>query len=998
MQYLKEILSQFDMLEGEGGLVFVDDIQDRSKDIAISEILSLHEALKFSAVAVYFRRFDNQSSIPQAYIYDAKLKSDKDWVEIHTRLWSSGVVPMFIVISDYEFKIYNCTYPVKIKKGTNIKETQPFEIIKLGGIIFQEFNKRFSGRYLDNGSFWELPRFKNVFNSDKSPFKLLLEDLKILRKEVLNKIEVSNETINKLLVMCILVKYLEEKKDEKTGTKLFEIERDFLKGYTKFTDILRAKGRCLDFFDALAQKFNGRVFEWNKELESINRQELADKDWSLLANYLDGDFEVEKKQYLLWEQYSFNDLPVELISGIYEALLPERDGVVYTPPHLVYFLIDQCMPLEQSELFKDKSFKVLDPSCGSGVFLVGAYRRMIQWQMLNEYKQTSILKEPDLETHIEILKNNIYGVDIEKDATRIAIFSLVIALCDNLTPLSIWHDLKLPDLNQDNIATKDFFQFFHETDRNFDLVIGNPPFNPPLNGDNKKYTNIDYLKEVESKYYIKTSSKIPNNNVALLFLDRAIRLCKDRKSICLILPSSSLLYSNTSSEFRKYFFETNNVKTIYDFTHLRNVLFHGSASVSVCAIIANNELPDQKDVEHIVIKRTSSAEERILFETDTYDAFKLPFDSATKNQFIWKTNLKGGGRLLSLIEKINNYPSFQDFLTKKERESDWVVAQGYATKPKPNTAEEVLLKLGYKKASYITNQKVIDTDSLTEDKAPSFYTETETYFRFPREDYKNIYEPPHLLIRQNLGKTKIPTYFSDEYLCFKEKIIGIHAPQEEREELLKIQKYFEKNAEIYRFMPMMTSSQIGITRHSALLKTDIENLPYLENEEIKLSFSEKIVVEESLKYMNTLGNATSNSELCQILTISVKDDLDFLKAFGETFCKILNPVYRKNNMQWQVGEIVETPTYLCYGFCYGQSLNSNIAVSEKFDIEDSLKTLIENNAQKSVKKTRILRGYFHQDGYDKLYLIKPKHRRYWLRSIAIWDADETFEDLIKAGY
>lgn len=999
MGHLLETLSHFDITEKFGGLVLVDSTESSSID-SISEILALHKAKEFGAIAVYFRRFDNQSSIPQAYIYDEVRQSNTNWAETHIRLWSSGVVPMFIVVtSKAEIKIFNCTNPVAIDAETKEAKTEPIDVIAATANVINEYEKRFSGIYLDNGALWELPRFKNIFNSDKSPFKLLLDYLKDLKKEVLNKtsssIKVSEYTINKLLVMCILVKYLEEKKDD--NTKLFEIDRDFLKGFNKFTDILRAKGTCLEFFDSLAQKFNGRVFEWNKqeEEETNSRKELVETDWTLLADYLDGIVDVKKKQYFIWEQYSFNDLPVELISGIYEALLPDREGVVYTPPHLVYFLIDQCMPLDNYECFVNRSFKVLDPSCGSGVFLVGAYRRMIQWYMLNEYKKTGVLQEPDLKTHIDILENNIYGVDIERDATRIAIFSLVIALCDNLTPLTIWHQLKLPDLNQDNIATKDFFQFFHETDRHFDLVIGNPPFNPPTKKDKTKYEKAEYLKWVKAEYQVTPSAKIPNDNVAIFFLDRAIRLCKDTKNICLILPSSLWLYSNNSHKYRKEFSELHNVQKVFDFTHLRNVLFHGSASISVCAVLVELKYPTKKDIEHIVIQRTATAEERIIFEIDHYNKSCVPFE-LIENAQIWKANLLGGGRLFKVIQGLKSYPTFKKFIKNKVKTDKWVWGQGYDIRHNGDKTEEELIKLKYKRANYITGHKSVVTDTLTETSNPITEIQEEKFFKRPVEDKRKIYDPPHLLIRQNLGQTKIPTFLSDEHLCFKEKIIGIHAPND-KESLLNIQKIFEENADIYRFQLMATSPQIGITRPgNVLLKTDIENLPFSEDgEPLKLSVSEKIIVSDTLKYMNTLGNASSNSELQELLNATKNEDE--LLEYGETFCKILNPVYRKENMAWQIGEIIETPTYFCYGFWYGQPLTS-IKKSHKQDIDTKLKQLIEDSTHKSVKTTRILRGYFNEDNYDKLYLIKPKQRRYWLRSVGIWDADETFSDLIKAGY
>ncbi|MDH5561991.1 MAG: N-6 DNA methylase, partial [Deltaproteobacteria bacterium] len=62
------------------------------------------------------------------------------------------------------------------------------------------------------------------------------------------------------------------------------------------------------------------------------------------------------------------------MSNIYEEFLESKKGIVYTPPYLVNFLIDEQMPLTD---FHKTDFKVIDPACGSGVFLVAAFRRMI---------------------------------------------------------------------------------------------------------------------------------------------------------------------------------------------------------------------------------------------------------------------------------------------------------------------------------------------------------------------------------------------------------------------------------------------------------------------------------------------------------------------------------------------------------------------------------------------------------------------------------------------
>ena len=129
--------------------------------------------------------------------------------------------------------------------------------------------------------------------------------------------------------------------------------------------LFREPGSCVKLFDELSKHFNGRIFE----LRENERAELAQANLSPVADFLQGDQEPSG-QGLFWPLYSFDDLPVELISNIYEEFLAKKDkenskGVVYTPPMLVEFLLDQCLPISPDTL----KWKIFDPACGSGVFL-----------------------------------------------------------------------------------------------------------------------------------------------------------------------------------------------------------------------------------------------------------------------------------------------------------------------------------------------------------------------------------------------------------------------------------------------------------------------------------------------------------------------------------------------------------------------------------------------------------------------------------------------------
>ncbi|RYH21638.1 hypothetical protein EON65_20390, partial [archaeon] len=234
--------------------------------------------------------------------------------------------------------------------------------------------------------------------------------------------------------------------------------------------VLKDSQATLALLTNLASHFNGEVFK----ISEAEADAILITDLSRFAQFLKSD--IDGIQFVFWDLYSFNDLPIELISNVYEEFLGKQPGIVYTPPYLVNFLLDEAMPLSSDSI----DFKVLDPACGSGVFLVGAYRRLVQrWRRNNDWRT------PDLTTLKSLLKENIYGVDKDPDATNLTVFSLSLALCDELTPKQIWDELTFDNLRSENIHTNDFFNTILDdytfNDTKFDLVIGNPPFNPPNN-------------------------------------------------------------------------------------------------------------------------------------------------------------------------------------------------------------------------------------------------------------------------------------------------------------------------------------------------------------------------------------------------------------------------------------------------------------------------------------------------------------------------------------
>jgi N-6 DNA Methylase len=939
-------------------LCYVSEIGN--DNLSPTEVFALEKAEIFKADAVYFRHFsDSRAPLPQIYLYDNTHEKwqNEDLANIHRDLWSSCIIPLFIVINKISVSIFDCRKPVQTS-GNSIS-TEALETLTLSGKAI----KAYSAKMFDSGLFWESEKAKGRFSIDKSAYRDLIDGL----KGFLKKTTIPKEIAHKLLVFSILIKYLEERGEGQD--RLFAV--DFFKEFdaNDLCGVLRQKGSIVRLFKKLRGKFNGKIFEWK---DSEEEKLVEGLDLNTLANFLDAD--KDDIQIRFWRKYAFKHLPVELISSVYETLLGDSNDVVYTPNFLVNTLLDDnnCIPLSN---YQQTNFKTIDVSCGSGIFLVSTFKRLVQRWRYKKFIETGELVHPTADVLLSIIKNNIFGVDIKEGAVRLTVFSLCLALCDELTPKEIWTELKFDDTFETNFKHQNFFVFLNDAPKShWDLVVGNPPF-IELKTKSKEYQEILKLnKEVAAK----AKNKVyPQNQIALMFLDQVHHLVKDNGMICLIMPSAPLLYNN-STAFRDNFFPRHQVLEILDFTNLDSTLF-GKANVPTAAIYVQktNHNPNQT-ITHLTIRRTKTTDEKLFFEVDSYDFHNVSQADALTDKHVWKCNLLGGGRLRYLVGRLSDIQTVNHFLKQNKKEHNWAFGEGYTIGNKKNTAE------------FITNQPSLPTRAFNEHgiDTSKIFIEKSTHFESPRT--KLLYTAPHLLIKENIGKARIPVYFSDEYLTFQHKIIGIAVPQIEREKLFTLYNSFEHYGDIFRFFITATSNQYLVGRATAILKQDIMNLPYPEDkEELDLSFSETIICEDVLKYYSELLSKGYKAKVNN--TAGEKD----LNAFAKVFSTALNSIYEEPNKSFHLNNIQDLgQLYLCE-FNYGKNTEGveiPIQINDKGD--DYLKSLVKSTINENINLTRIVKLYQK----NKIYLLKPKALRYWLKSIALRDADGVFSDMRNAGY
>ncbi len=954
VEKLKKLDFSADSLPNE--LLFVGNDYHNQENISFEQILVLEKAKVLGACAVYFRQIEGRGFVPQIVIFDnSQNDSSLDLLSIHKKIWSSDLVPLYYVFDDKDVKIYNSRKPIPKKPHLD-----PLETIPLVAKLQEKYNK-FSASFFENGSFWELPETNKEFSADNSSHSKLIAGLKKIRTEFIRG---QNEAIcNKLLVLSILVKYLEERNGENDKGILPEGYFKKYDGATNFCDVLR-KGKCLDLFKDLSVEVNGGIFK----LTDIEQDEISSINHSGLADFLDAN--KEDSQYVIWRLYDFNYLTVELISRIYEEFIPKRKDIAYTPSHLVNFIIDESMPIDSPP---SKRIKLIDVSCGSGIFLVAAFKRLIQWWQQERYRETGKIVKPNIATLKSILSNSIYGVDLEGEAVRLAKFSLTVAFCDMLNPARMWEELtehKLLDL-KNNLIEQDFFDFI-ETEDKFDYVIGNPPFNPPFDepDERKKYwTNIK--KKVLFEF------DPPDNHIALGFLQKAMGLLKKDALLAMIMPSGALLYNNTLSH-RKWFWGKYNIPQIFDFSCLNSVLFQGK-NIPISVFFAQNKTPDSQDILHAVIKRTNTSKEKLYFEIDKYDLYYVPKEIAQTEQLIWKANLFGGDYVFSLLKKMENLRSLGEYLKQKKKRK-WVCGEGY------------IIGDGGKKAPHLTGKKRIPTESFITDKITKDDLETEYAKSFYRtaERNKEIFKAPHVLIKET---PNLPIVFkNDEDIIFKNEIIGIHTPDCDKPELQILHENIKTNKILYGMLLLSQSSRAGVSRSiKSVLKKDIMALPYPEDMKcLKLSLPEKILSNDIINYYS---EQLAIGETAQVNVRNAKPQE--IRDFGKIFCDSLNSIYGKEGKQFYSLDVIESDSFICYPFAYGEPKDcKNISKKKTSEIEKGNLSSLIDNPKGSILYKRIITLY----AKDIVYLIKPKTLKYWLKSIALRDASEVFEDLISSGY
>ena len=534
--------------------------------------------------------------------------------------WSAKL-PISIITDFEEFSIYDCT------KKPKPNDKPPVARIKY--LSFRDYIKEFdflwdtfSKEQVLKGSFDKFLQSDTHKKGTATVDKDFLESLDRWRTYLAISISWNNKTLDEEEINFVVQQTIDRiiflRIAEDRGVEPYST----LHHATKLGNLYQ---NIFELFQKADQKYNSGLFNFKKD--KISQDVIIDnKVIKTIINEL----------YYPECPYEFSVLSVEILGSAYEQFLgkviritpahhakieekPEvrkAGGVYYTPQYIVDYIVKNTVgKLIEGKTPKEISkIKILDPACGSGSFLIGAFQYLLDYH--KDYysengkpskgkKDNPLTPDGHLTTAEKkrILLNNIYGVDLDTNAVEVTKLSLLLKCLEGETEASIkqqmaiWNERVLPTLennikNGNSLIDTDFYdnqidfgeerkikpfnwqKAFPEIFKNegFDIIIGNPPY-------------VRHELIVDQKGYFLSHYKVfqPAGDLYSYFIEKSISLLKP-SGFYGIIVANKWMRANYGEPLRR-FLKDQKILEIVDFGDLQ--VFE-NATTYPCILITNN--------------------------------------------------------------------------------------------------------------------------------------------------------------------------------------------------------------------------------------------------------------------------------------------------------------------------------------------------------------------------------------------------------------------------
>jgi len=553
--------------------------------------------------------------------------------------WSAKL-PLSILTDFEEFAIYDC----RVKPGRTDKASTARTIY----MTFDEYTDRwdeiagvFSRDAILKGSFDKYVQSSRLKRGTAEVDNAFLEEIERWRSLLARNIALRNPglsqrdlnfAVQRSIDRIIFLRICEDRGIESYG-ELMALQNG-----------PHAYRRLFELFRKADDRYNSGLFHFRAE------KERPGESIDTLTSNINVDDKVLrdiiKNLYYPDSPYEFSVLPADILGQVYERFLgsvirltsghravveekPEvrkAGGVYYTPTYIVNYIVKNTV----GELVNGKkpgprgavsNLRILDPACGSGSFLLGAYQYLLDWHR-DEYakenpekwakgRKPRLYQGPGGEWKLttderkRILLNNIYGVDIDSQAVEVTKLSLLLKVLEGEnqetieSQLRLFRERALPDLSNNikcgnSLIGPDFYEgkqiglldneeihLINAFDWNaefpeivnsggFNAVIGNPPYG---------MMDDERARDYYGSSYLATEGRLDHYE---LFIERGLQLSAERGFLGFIIPSP-FLTNVYARELRRHLLAHTAIHEIVNF----GIRVFAGPTVHTCIIIVS---------------------------------------------------------------------------------------------------------------------------------------------------------------------------------------------------------------------------------------------------------------------------------------------------------------------------------------------------------------------------------------------------------------------------
>lgn len=446
------------------GLVQVDDPRAaKMRAIFSDERVGLRADAVFSA-----------QNAPTSIFKDAgdAEPSDDDLRQWHEAAWNVGIAPLLWIITPTDIRLYDCyASPERADEPVGQAPQALDRFVLQSADRLRALDIQCGRIATETGAFWASPIGSKINRRHRVDRELLaeisaLEDrLTALDDPQTDRaVAHARDIAQRFIGRCIFTWYLLDR----------GIAQPFLPSEmpADLSAMFATPSSAFALFDWLRTTFNGDLFPMDDP--GAEHEQLTPKHLELIRDFVEGRSLIPERlgQGRLF-RFRFNAIPVDLVSSIYQQFArtsaadeARSQGLHYTPVELVHLTLDPVFEGLSSHA------TIIDPACGSGAFLVEAFRRLV-WRAAQGQPATRDLVR-------RILYTQLFGVDINRAALGIAAFSLYLAALElDEQPISDIRDLKFDRLIDTTLFEADSLGEKLPapiTSRTFDAVVGNPPW------------------------------------------------------------------------------------------------------------------------------------------------------------------------------------------------------------------------------------------------------------------------------------------------------------------------------------------------------------------------------------------------------------------------------------------------------------------------------------------------------------------------------------------